>query len=102
MPRGATLGEKSSGENISHFTGLRIRVTGVGNLQLKVYSLDDIRSQDIAPLTMQTATDKIPTRLCNFTTQRASFELKTTEMDEHFRINRIVIYSKEVATSYPG
>jgi hypothetical protein len=102
MPRGATLSEGSSGENISHFTGVRVRVNGTGNLKMKVYSLDDIRSQDMASLPMSTLTDIIPTRLCNFTTQRASFEFKTTEIDEFFKINRIIIYSKEIATSYPG
>ena len=102
MPKGATLSERSSGENISHFTAVRVRVTGTGNLKLKIYSLDDIRNQELVALPLSSATDIIPTRLCNFTTQRASFEMKTTEMDETYRINRIVIFTKEIATSYPG
>lgn len=102
MPKGAALSEGSSGEQISHYAAIRIRVNGIGNLKMKVLSLDDVRSKTLVPLTMSPAARIIPTRLVNFTEQRASFELKTTEIDEKFRINRIVIFTKEVATSYPG
>ena len=102
MPKGAALSEVSSGENISHFAAIRIRVNGTGSLKMSVYSLDDVRSKTLVPFTMQTATRIIPTRLVNFMEQRAAFELKTTEIDEKFRINRIIIFMKEVFTSYPG
>jgi len=102
MPKGAAIGEGSSGENISHFAAIRIRVNGVGNLRMSVYSLDDIRSKTLVPLVMQPSARIIPTRLVNFMEQRASFELKTTAIDEEFRINRIVVFMKEVFTSYPG
>jgi hypothetical protein len=102
MPKGAALSEGSSGENISHFAAIRIRSNGVGNLKLAVYSLDDVRSKTLVALPMAAASRIIPTRLVNFMEQRASFEIKTTEIDEFFRINRIVIFTKEVFTSYPG
>ena len=102
MGKGAALSEISLGENISHFAAIRIRVNGVGNLLMKIFSLDDIRSKTLVPFAMQPQNRIIPTRLVNFTEQRASFEIKTTQLDEHFRINRIVIYTKEVFTSYPG
>jgi hypothetical protein len=102
MPKGAALSEMSSGENISHIAAIRIRLNGVGNLKMSVYSLDNIRSKTLVPFLMQLQTRIIPTRIVNFTEQRASFELKTTELGERFRINRIVIFMKEVATSYPG
>lgn len=102
MPKGAALSELSSGENISHFAAIRVRVVGTGDLQMTVYSLDDVRSKTLVPFTMAAATRIIPTRLVNFMEQRAAFELKTTEMDEVFRINRIIIFMKEVFSSYPG
>jgi hypothetical protein len=92
----------SVGENISHFTGVRIRVNGTGSLKLKMYTLDDIRNIDMGGLPMNPLTDIIPTRLCNLTTQRASLEIKTTEFGEVFKINRVIIYSREVASMYPG
>lgn len=102
MPTGAALSEPSSGENISHFAAIRIRVTGNAQLRMAVYSIDDVRSKTLVPLTVTSANRIQPTRLVNFMEQRASFELKTTDIDEKFRINRIVIFSKEVFTSYPG
>jgi hypothetical protein len=102
MPKGAALSEMSSGENISHFAAIRVRVNGTGSLNMTVYSLDDVRSKTLVPITMQASTRIIPTRLVNFTEQRAAFELGTTAIDEKFRINRIVIFMKEVFTSYPG
>jgi|PlaIllAssembly_1097288.scaffolds.fasta_scaffold00017_4 hypothetical protein len=97
-----TAREGSTGENISHFTAVRMRVTGQGNLKLKFYSLDDIKSQDLVPLPMQTTTNIQPTRLANFSQQRASLKIGTTEFQEYFRINRVIIFAKEMFTSYPG
>jgi hypothetical protein len=102
MAKGAALSEQSLGENISHFAAIRIRLNGTGELKMKVFSLDDVRSKDLVPFQMATSTRIIPTRIVNFMEQRAAFELKTTSIDEKFRINRIVVYMKEVFTSYPG
>jgi hypothetical protein len=102
MGKGAALSEMSLGENISHFAAIRIRVNGKGNLQLSTHSLDDVRSKILVPLVMETQTRIIPTRLVNFTEQRALFEIKTTAINEKFRINRIIVYTKETFTSYPG
>jgi len=102
MPKGAALSEKSSGENISHFAAIRIRITGVGSLKMKVLSLDDVKAKTLVPLVMSRDSRIIPTRLVNFVEQRASFELKTSDIGERFRINRVVIFMKEIYTSYPG
>lgn len=102
MPKGAVLSEGSSGENISHFASIRIRVVGEGELRIAAYSLDDVKLKNLAPITMQVSSRIIPTRIVNFMEQRASFQLQTTGMDEVFKINRIVVFMKEVYTSYPG
>ena len=102
MPKGAALSEKSSGENISHFAAIRIRITGVGSLKMKVLSLDDVKAKTLVPLVMSRDSRIIPTRLVNFVEQRASFELKTSDIGERFRINRVVVFMKEIYTSYPG
>lgn len=102
MAKGAAISEVSSGENVSHFAAIRIRVTGSGNLLMKVFSLDDVRSKTLVPFTMSATARIIPTRLVNFVEQRASFELKTTGIDNYMRVNRIIVYMKEIYTSYPG
>jgi len=102
MAIGAALSEGSSGDNIQHFAAIRIRVTGRGYLQMTVKSLDQVRAKGLVPFTMQDQARIIPTRIVNFVEQRANFELKTTGFDEYMRVNRIVVYMKEVFTSYPG
>lgn len=102
MAKGAALSEGSTGENIQHFSTIRVRATGAGNLKMTAYSLDDVRSKTLVPLAITATNRIIPNRIVNFVEQRVSFELKTTEMDEHFRINRIVIFVKEIFTSHPG
>ncbi len=102
MPVGAALSEGSSGENISHFASIRIRVTGKGLLRMMVHSLDDMRLKSLVPFTMYEWTRIIPTRIVNVVDQRASFEIGTIHTGEYFRINRIVIFSKEIFKSFPA
>jgi len=102
MGKGAATSEQSSGESTSHFSSIRIRVDGNGALRLAVYSLDDLRSKVMVPFTMVPRNRYAVTRLVNFVEQRASFEIKTTLIGEKFRINRIIIFSKELYKSYPG
>jgi hypothetical protein len=102
MPVGAALSEQSSGEATTHFGSIRIRVSGDGQLKIAVYSLDDLNSKTLAPLEMALRNRYSPTRIVNFSEQRATFELKTTNFSEYFKINRIVIFTKEMYKSYPG
>lgn len=94
-------GVSSYGENINHFNGIRVRVTGSGNLIPTLYSLSDTKSQELAPIAMESETNIQLTKLANFIQQRASLELKTTEINEVFTINRIIIFVKPLFTSYP-
>lgn len=102
MAFGTARSRGSSGENISHFTGIRMRVTGNGTLKMKLQSLDDVRSLTLIPFTMASSTNIEPFRLCNFMEQRVRLEVKTNLIYATFRINRIIIYAKETFTSYPG
>lgn len=89
-------------ENIVHYTGIRLRVNGSGNLIPILYSLDNVLSSTLVSIPMLTTTERQLTRLCNFQTQRMAIELKTTEINEIFRINRIIIFLKEVFSEFPA
>jgi len=89
-------------ENILHFNGIRIRVVGSGNLLLRFESLDNVISQDLVALAMSSTTDRQPTRLANFISQRGRYIFKTTAIDEQFKINRIIIFTTELWTQFPG
>jgi hypothetical protein len=102
MPLGTATTEGSSGENVNHFGGVRMRVVGSGNLLMSFYSLDDVRSQTLVPFSLSSSTRFEPFRLANFTEQRASLEIKTTVINEWFRINRVIIFARPVAVEYPA
>jgi len=89
-------------ENILHFGAVRMRVTGAGSLRMTLSDLDDTNPETLVPLTLQSAPGREPTRLCNHKSQRVKLKLYTNAIDEIVRINRIILYAKELYTSYPG
>lgn len=101
MPRSARIGINEVG-NITHVGVVRFRVVGEGNLRLSLHSLQDVKSAvNPNPLVMSETTDREPTKLFDFMSQRMSLKFQTTEKDEWFRIDRIVIFARPVFTDYP-
>jgi len=92
----------TEGETIVHFTAIKLRVIGTGNLLMTLYSLDKVISEVLVPIPMTLLSDRQPTRLANFQTQKASLELKTTVLNEIFKINRIIVFAKEVFADFPS
>lgn len=97
--------KSSSGEDSEwHIVAIRMNINGSGDLQMALKSLDDAQVSNLVPFTMTPTAGRIvaPTRLANFQSQRASLFCETTEIDETFRINKIIIFAKPVAVEYPG
>lgn len=101
MAYGSARTQGSGGEQIHHFSHFRLRVTGSGNLQFSVYSLDNIKTKTLANLAMSPTNSREPTKLVNFVTQRMALKFGTSVINEYFRINRIIIYARPIATEYP-
>lgn len=89
-------------ESILHFGAVTLKVNGTGTLRMSLIGLDEVRTYTLNTLTMQTAPGKEPTVLANFNSQRARLRMKTTAIDEYMRIDRVIIWIKELATSYPN
>lgn len=87
---------------IFHFGLVRLRVVGSGNLEMNLYSYDEIEKSSLVDLTLSNTNKKELTRLCNFSQQRAFFEGKVDEIDEWFEISKIVIFIKPVANEFPS
>jgi len=98
---GGTARESGSGEGIQHFNAVRYRVTGTGFLKSKFYSLDDEFTDTLADLPMREKSAIEPTIPCNVISQRVALEISTVNINEYFKINRIIIFSKEIFTSFP-
>jgi hypothetical protein len=86
---------------IQHYNAVRVRVKGSGNLRMTLYSLDEVYSQTLVPLVMNSTTNIAKTQLVNFTQQRAKLRIETTAIDEVFEFNQISVYVKPIYTSLP-
>ena len=94
--------KSSFGEgNINHYGAVRLRVAGSGNLRLRLLSLDEVKTTTLTPLVLSDPNYIEPTRLSNFTQQRSQLEMKTTAINEVFHCSKIILFTKQVATSYP-
>ena len=102
MAKGATTSEGSGGDDIQHFSHIRVRVVGQGQIFLSVASQDYVRIKTLVPLVLKPVNRQSPDRLVNFVEQRASFTFYTPELNTYFRINRIIVYMKTIYTSHPG
>jgi hypothetical protein len=91
----------AEGEGIIHFAAIRMRLVGRGSLRLKTYSLDDEFVDDLPPITMRDSTGIEPTIPCNVMSQRIALEVRVSSVNEYFKINRIVLFGKEIYSSYP-
>lgn len=96
-----TAREGGTGEGIIHFGSIRLRVTGTGDLRMRLLSLDDEFAEDLANLPLRERSGMEPTVPTNFISQRAALELSTTNINEYMKINRIIIFAKEVFSSFP-
>lgn len=92
----------SAGESISHFTSVRMRIVGQGNLDMKFVGMDGVLEQELEPFVMASNPGREPLRLANFQNQRAMFEFSTDEIDELFKINRIVLFGTYLWNEFPG
>lgn len=86
---------------IIHFAAARFRVTGSGNLDLEMLSLDDINTQTLTPVVMAATTNREPTILANFKDQRGRLRFSVNAIDEYFSLSKIVIFIRPYQTGYP-
>lgn len=94
--------KQNSGEYEHHVVSVKLRVIGVGDMDLALADLDDIQVQTLVPITMAVTTRFEPLRLANFQSQRIRLVGQVTEINEYFKIQRILMFAKPVAQEYPA
>lgn len=88
-------------ETVNHYGAVRLRAVGSAALKLILYSLDEVKQFHAKDLTIKSKNNIELNRLTNFTQQRAKLEIRTTEINEVLQINKVIIFVKPVAKSYP-
>lgn len=86
---------------INHCVAVRLRVVGSGNLKVRLISLDEETTEELADIAMLATTQRYANQLSNMQAQRYQLEIETEEIDEYFQINQVIIYNKPIASSYP-
>ncbi len=89
-------------EDILHFAGVRARISGSASVKARFLGLDNVIIGDLVPIPITNLPGREPMRLANFIGQRARLELKTTEINETMKVNRLVIYVKTLWSEYPN
>ncbi len=102
MPLGTARPHGSSGDYISHFTALRIRVNGSGTLRPTIFSQDSVTSETLATITMASTNRFSPRVLANAVEQRVFVQLQTTAIDDDFTVHRIIVFAKPMWAETPG
>ena len=92
---------KMMANQINHYGAYTIRVVGSGLLRGTYYGFNKVESNVLSPLTLATTNRREPTKLANFTAQRALLRLETTAINEWFKINNFTLWIKPVWTQYP-
>jgi hypothetical protein len=87
---------------ILNFNAVRVRALGSGSLRLSLLGLSEVKTKTLLPLTLSTSSDKELTRIANFNGERAQLEIRTTGINEQFKISRITVFVKPIFTSYPS
>lgn len=94
------------GEYIVHYNAVRTLVLGAGTLHVTLYSLPDNEgNQREVPLTdinLDTIGRRTPTCLANFKEQAVQIKMHTNEIDDVFRITRIIVFKLPTDTSFPS
>lgn len=101
MAKASARNQGSLANGVTHYGAIRYRIIGSGTLQTTLYSLQDVESQTLANITMSNPNDRMPTILANFNKEQAFLKGETNEMNDYFRINRIIIYTKPIWSGYP-
>lgn len=88
--------------NIIHIAAARIRVVGEGNLDLDLFGYDDVLTQSLSPMVMSLTNAREQRSLANFISQSTRLKFGVNAINEHFKVNSIVIFIKEQWSEYPG
>jgi hypothetical protein len=97
----AFFNEKKSDDIQSHVNPVRVRVSGVGNLQAVLNDTGAVNNAELFEQAMSLTTARSVNYLSNFTAEKICLTLMTNEINEQFSISNIWAYVKPSRMSFP-
>lgn len=79
-------------EGLNTFTGLRLRISGSGSLQISVMGEDDSNIKTQKPYTLATSVGKPILRPLNYVSERCFIKLRVSNSNEWFRITSMRVF----------
>jgi len=79
-------------EAVNHFTGIRMRVRGIGDLQITLKDQDAVQTASAASITLSAGPGRPLFRGFNFVSERCSVKLRMNLVSEHFLLTRFTLY----------
>lgn len=91
----------ASGDGLNHYAFIRMRLNGVGNVDITLYGIDD-NPVSFPPFVLAS---QLPSqefdRLVNFINERLSIRIGVNALDEWFNVFRVVAFGKPYGASRP-
>jgi hypothetical protein len=88
-------------DNINHYAGVRYRINGTGNLLTTLLGQDSVLVTPLANAVLAANPGREPYLLANLLSQKARLQFKTSAINESIRMNRIIMFIKEMYSGYP-
>lgn len=88
-------------DNLIHFGGVRYRISGSGNLLSTYLGMDSVLTNTLAAIALSNTPGREPFLLANLVSQRARLQFTTTVINEVAKVNRVILYTKDIYTGYP-
>jgi hypothetical protein len=88
-------------DNINHYAGVRYRINGTGNLLTTLLGQDSVLVTPLANASLAANPGREPYLLANLLSQKARLQFKTSAINESIRMNRIIMFIKEMYSGYP-
>ncbi len=89
------------GNFLYHCVMVRYRLTGTGEFNARLFSLDDEFEYELPAKTLALTNNRYVDSTCNFTEQRINLEFSVDEINETFLLRQVQFYIKPVSTGYP-
>lgn len=87
---------------INHCVGVRLGVSGSGNLRPILKDKAEAHTEELAVIPMIEDDGELQTSPASYESQVMQLELKTTVINEFFEVDAIIFYVAPSAESYPG
>lgn len=89
-------------DNISHYTGSRMRVTGAGLLGQIFQSLDTLNTAQLVDITLSALNNVSPFTISNFVDQHAALRVfQYGTIDDYMNVSKLIIFPRAIFTDYP-